>query len=301
MAMTAGTSCGTAVVTGATSGIGREVASILAAGGMAVLGLGRSTERCRAAESAIRAEAGHERVHFLAADFSSLAEVRRAAAWIQQRARTVQVLVNNAGTFTLNRRLTVEGLETQLVVNWLSAFLLTGLLEGPLLRPDGARVVNLSSASHFAGRIHWDDLGLSHGYMGLAAYDQSKLAMALFTAELARRFPSPRQPCAYAVDPGLVRTEIGAKGNGALVRLAWRLRTRGGISARQAAESVCWCALSPAAAGLSGRYWKECREVEASGEARDPAAARRLWEVAERMSGLEWPSGRLRTAPGLIA
>jgi len=301
MAMTAGTSCRTAVVTGATSGIGREVASILAARGMTVLGMGRSAERCRAAECEVRAEAGHEMVHFLAADISSLAEVRRAAAWVLERAPSVDVLVNNAGTFTLDRRLTVEGLETQLVVNWLSAFLLTGLLEGPLGRADGARIVNLSSGSHFAGRMHWDDLGLSHGYMGLAAYDQSKLAMALFTAEIARRYAGPRQPCAYAVDPGLVRTEIGAKGNGALVRLVWKIRTRGGISARQAAESVCCCAISPAAAGLSGRYWKECREVEASSEARDPAAARRLWEVAERMSGLEWPSGRLRTAAGLIA
>ena len=299
--MTARGDSGTAVVTGATSGIGREVARILAQRGMRVIGVGRSPERCRAARAEIRDAAGHDQVDFFAADLSSLTEVRGLGGWICQQEPRVDVLVNNAGTFTLGRRLTVDGLETQLVVNWLSAFLLTGLLVEPLRRAGGGRIVNLSSGSHFSGRMHWGDLGLSRRYRGLSAYDQSKLAMVLFAAELARRLAGPGDPCAYAVDPGLVRTEIGAKGNNGLVRLVWKVRARNGISARQAAESVTWCALSQEAEGRTGRYWKDRREVQPSAEARDPAAARRLWDIGEEMSGLQWSAGQSGTAPGLIA
>jgi len=299
--MTASDRVRTAVVTGATSGIGREVALLLAERGMRVLGVGRSAERCRAVQAQIRESAGHDEVDFLQADLSSLAEVRRLAGGIVEREPCVDVLVNNAGIFTLDRRLTVDGLEMQLAVNWLSPFLLTGLLMEPLRRAEGARVVNLSSGSHFSGTMHWDDLELARGYHGLKAYEQSKLAMVLFTAELARRCRGPADPSVYAVDPGLVRTEIAAKGNGGLVKLVWKIRTRKGISPLEAARSVAWCATDPAARGLSGRYWKERSEVEASAEARDPAAARRLWEIGENLAGLRWPLGQSETDPGLIA
>lgn len=291
----------TAVITGATSGIGRQVALLLAERGMRVLGVGRSAERCASAETEIRRSAGSGAAEFVQADLSSLAEVRRAAAEIRERAPRVDVLVNNAGTFTLDRRLTVDGLEMQLAVNWLSAFLLTGLLVEPLRRAPAARIVNLSSGSHFSGTMHWDDLGLARGYSGLKAYDQSKLAMVLFTAELARRWAGPSGPSVYAVDPGLVRTEIAAKGNHALVKLVWKIRTRKGISPREAARSVAWCAADPAAHGITGRYWKECREVVPSMEARSPEAARRLWEAGEELSGQRWALGRSETSPGLIA
>jgi NAD(P)-dependent dehydrogenase (short-subunit alcohol dehydrogenase family) len=282
----------TAVVTGATSGIGREVARILAEQGMRVLGIGRSPERCRQAGQDLRDSTGSHSVDYLPADLSSLEEIRRLAADIAARTPRVDVLVNNAGVFTFRRAETVDGLETQLAVNWLAGFALTGLLMEPLRRSPGARIVNVSSGSHYAGAMHWDDPGLRRGYQGLKAYDQSKLAMVLFTAELARRFRGPRSPAAYAVDPGLVKTDIAAKGNNALVRLVWRIRTRNGIPARQAAESVAWCASSPDARGMSGLYWKERSPVVPSEEARDPGAARRLWEMGESLSGVRWrPAG----------
>jgi len=280
----------TAVVTGATSGIGREVASILADRGMSVIGIGRSEERCRRAEADLRASSGNPAVEYLEADLGSRSDVRRLAAGIRERAPRLDVLVNNAGTFTLTRRLTVDGLETQLAVNWLAPFLLTGLLMESLRRSEDARVVNVSSGSHFSGAMHWKDLGLSRGYHGLKAYDQSKLAMVLFTAELARRFFRPSDPSAYAVDPGLVKTEIAAKGNNALVKLVWKIRTRKGISPRQAAQSVAWCAYAPSVRGITGRYWKEQAEVRPSERALDPAAGRRLWEIGEGLAGFWWPS-----------
>jgi NAD(P)-dependent dehydrogenase (short-subunit alcohol dehydrogenase family) len=278
-----------AVVTGATSGIGREVARLLAEQGARVIGVGRSAERCQQAQRDLRESSGSPRIDVLPADLSSLAEIRRLAAEVAGRLPRIDVLVNNAGVFTLRRVETVDGLETQLAVNWLSAFALTGLLMDRLLEAGAARIVNLSSGSHYAGHMHWDDLGLRRGYTGLKAYDQSKLAMVLFTRELSRRYAVPGAPAAFAVDPGLVRTGIGAKDPHALVRLMWKIRTRKGIPAARAADSVAWCALEPRLSRASGRYWKEKVEREPSREARDPLAASRLWEIGEGLSGVRWP------------
>jgi NAD(P)-dependent dehydrogenase (short-subunit alcohol dehydrogenase family) len=278
-----------AVVTGATSGIGRETARILAARGARVLGVGRDPARSAAAESEIRASAGSANVRVLVADLSSLCEVRSLAERIGEEADRVDVLVNNAGTFTFARTETVDGVETQLAVNWLAGYALTGLLL-PLLRAaPSARVVTVSSGSHFSGRIHWQDPGLARGYSGLKAYDQSKLATVLFSAQLARRLDRGAAVWTYAVDPGLVKTDIGLKGNGALVRAVWRLRTRGGISARAAAESVCFCAAHAAAEGRTGLYWKECSSLSPSPAAQSERDGSRLWELGARLSGVFYP------------
>jgi NAD(P)-dependent dehydrogenase (short-subunit alcohol dehydrogenase family) len=279
----------TSVVTGATSGIGRELARLLAAKGGRVIGVGRSSDRCREAEQGIRDATGNPRVAFVKADLSSLSEIRDLAGKIAASEGRIDALVNNAGIFTLSRRETVDGLETQLAVNWLAAFMLTGLLLPLLRRAPASRVVNLSSGSHYSGTMHWSDPGFHRGYHGLKAYDQSKLAAVLFTYELARRLRPPRGPAAYAVDPGLVKTRIAAKENGRIVRAIWSIRTRKAISAEQAAESVAWCAADPSAGGRTGLYWKERRPLDSSPESYDPEAGRRLWELGEHLSGVRYP------------
>jgi retinol dehydrogenase 12 len=279
----------TCVITGATSGIGFELARILAGRGWRVIGVGRSPQRCVAAARELRLSTGNQSVDYLPADLSVKAEVHGAAARIRERADRVDALVNNAGTFTFTRQETADGLETQLMVNWLAGFMLTGLLMDRLLAAPSARVVSTSSGSHYAGRIHWDDPGLRRGYRGLTAYDQSKLALVLFTRELASRLGRGSTVWTYAVDPGLVKTDIGMKGNGALVRLAWKVRTRNGISPLEAARSLAYCAADPAAAGRTGGYWKECRELEVSRRAREPEAGARLWKMAEELGGVRYP------------
>jgi retinol dehydrogenase 12 len=278
------------VVTGATSGIGWEVARILAHRGTTVIGIGRDAGRCRSSEDTLRREAAGGMVRYLAADLSSLTQVREAAAAIAADVPRVDVLVNNAGTFSFRRKESDDGVELQLAVNWLAAYALTGLLLPRLLASPGARVVTVSSGSHFAGRMHWHDLQLRHGYNGLKAYDQSKLATVLFTKELARRLGARADLAAYAVDPGLVRTDIGRKAGNRLVSLAWRWRTRHGIDARAAAQSVCWCAVEKEAAGRSGGYWKERRVVAPSERAEDLLDAWKLWEAGAALSGISYLS-----------
>jgi len=278
------------VVTGATSGIGLEVACSLASLGARVIGVGRDPCRCAQAASRIRSLSGRNEVEYEVADLSSRVEVRALAQRIATRKVHVDVLINNAGLFTWKRRESVDGIELQFAVNYLAAFLLTGLLLPHLAT--GARVITVSSDSHTIGRIHWRDVGMHHGYSGLSAYAQSKLATVLFTYELARRLSAHAAKSreasitAFAADPGLVDTKIGEKGTGALIGRFWRWRARHSISPAQSAASIAFLASSPLIAGQTGHYWYMDEPRPSSKRSYDEAAARRLWELSERMSGL---------------
>jgi hypothetical protein len=136
--------------------------------------------------------------------------------------------------------------------------------------------------------LHWDDVGMRCRYFGLAAYDQSKLAVVMFCRELARRLGPRSSIAAYSVDPGLVKTDIGAKRTGFLFRAAWGLRARRGVSAGDAAASVAFLAADPGAAGASGLYWKERHPVPPSEASLRAEDARRLWEMSERLCGVDF-------------
>ena len=282
------------MVTGATSGIGFETALILAGRGARVIGVGRDPGRCAEAAGRIRASVPDAEVRFETADLSSQAEVRSLAARIRGREPRVDVLVNNAGLFTFRRAESVDGIEMQLAVNHLAAFLLTLELLPLLAAAPRSRVVCLGSGSHFSGRIRWGDPGRSRLYNGLTAYEQSKLAVLMFATELSRRLGAGSTVDTYAVDPGLVRTGIGGKDGSAIVRWVWDLRTRGGIGARESAESVAWLAMDPSAEGRTGRYWKEREVVPSSRLSTDPEACRRLWDISEQLCGIEADSQDLR-------
>lgn len=277
------------VVTGASSGIGLETARLIARQGDAVIGVGRDPERCAAAADAIRSSTGNPNARFLTADLSSQAAVRQLSRQVAELADRVDVLINNAGTFTFRRAESCNGIEMQFAVNHLAGFLLTGLLMPLLAAAPAARVVTTSSGSHYSGWMHWNDLMLRHRYSGLAAYDQSKLATVLFTRELACRLGHGSRISTYAVDPGLVKTGIGLKGNNRLVHLAWKIRTRKAMSAEKAAWSLVFCAVDPEAEGRTGLYWKECAELPPSQEACNAQNARRLWELSELLCGYEYP------------
>lgn len=284
-----GTNC---LVTGATSGIGFETALAFASHGARVVGVGRDTGRCMEATARIRAAVPGAEVRFETADLSSQAEVRALAARLRDRESRLDVLVNNAGCFTFRRAESVEGIELQLAVNHLAPFLLTQELLPLLEAAPRARVVFVSSGSHVHGRIRWRDPGRRRFYNGLAAYGQSKLAVLMVAVELARRLGSGSTIDTFAVDPGLVRTDIGRKGGGPIVRWVWGLRAGRGITAAEAAGSVAWLAIEPSIAGWTGRYWKERQVVPSSRRSTDPAACRRLWDLSARFCAPGEASGQ---------
>lgn len=279
------------VVTGATSGIGLATADLLASQGAHVIGVGRSAERCLEVESRLRLAHPEVSVTYCVADLSLQSQVRRVAAQIREKlgsngTGSLDALVNNAGTFTYKLTLTSEGFETQWAVNHLAGFLLTHELLPLLQAAPVARVVTISSMSHYLGRIHWDDVQLRRRYNGLRAYRQSKLANVLFTLELNRRVGAQSNLRAFAADPGLVNTDIGGKGNPGFVGWVWRQRAASGISPEESARGIAFLVSEPSIQNASEIYWRHGAPKRPGKRALDEVAAHRLWALSEEMCGI---------------
>jgi len=282
----------TYVVTGATSGIGYAIAEGLLAKGMSVIGIGRSPERCKAAQDTLASRHPQGRAAYLLADLSLQTEVRGLRSAIDHQLvawkhTTLDGLVNNAGTFTFHRTITGEGFENQWAVNHLAPFLLTHELLPLLQSAPSARVISVSSGSHFRTRMNWDDLQFKQRYPPLRAYQQSKLANVLFIAELRRRLGPDSSITAFAADPGLVNTRIGLKSRSPLARLVWDLIRRRGIQPEESARGIRELLLAPDIVGSPHLYWKHGKPMQPNPQALDPAAGKRLWELSEHMCGLE--------------
>src|SRR6266704_5424053 len=175
------------MVTGANSGIGKATALALAQMGATVVMVCRDRARGEEARSEITMKSRNNAVDLLQADLSSQQSIRQLVGNFQHHYTHLHVLINNAGAaFPGRRRETVDGLEMTFAVNYLAPFLLTNLLLDLLKASAPARIVNVSSNSHEAGYIKLDDLQAEH-YKSMRAYGQSKLAVVLFTYELARR------------------------------------------------------------------------------------------------------------------
>jgi NAD(P)-dependent dehydrogenase (short-subunit alcohol dehydrogenase family) len=267
----------TVLVAGAGGGIGRETALALARMGATVVISARDLARAQPVVDEVLQAGG--RAEPLALDVASLAGVRGAARQLVAAHPALDVLVNNAGILTRRREVTPEGFERMWVTNFLGHFLLTLLLLPALCRGTSPRVVNVSSAGHRNGRMHWEDLELARGFHPFTAYAQSKLAQVLFTRELARREPGI---ATNALHPGGVYTGIYR----VLLRpILWYLRLRYGTPADGAAP-VVRLAMAPDLEGVSGRFFDRSQEVEPSAAARNGADARRLWDLAERAANV---------------
>jgi NAD(P)-dependent dehydrogenase (short-subunit alcohol dehydrogenase family) len=272
------------LVTGATRGIGRAAARQLASLGATTYLVGRDPGRTRDAVEEIRRAAGGRRVEGLVADLSSQAEVRRLAGEVRGRTDRLHVLLNNAGAYFGGRRVSADGLELTFALNHLSYFLLARLLLPLLGAGAPSRVVNVSSEAHRGARMDWDDLLAERSYSPWGAYGQSKLANVLFTRELARRVGRARVT-ANALHPGVVATHFAAEERG-LAGAFFRLARPFLATPEKGARTPVHLASAPEVEGVTGRYFADLREREPSAAARDDAAAARLWEISERMTGL---------------
>jgi len=274
------------VVTGATSGIGRATAEALSAMG-AELGLVcRDLERGEALRAELISKPGAAPVRLFEADLAVQSQVRRAAAEILAAYPRIHVLVNNAGVVQLEYKETTDGIETVFAVNHLAYFLLTMLLLDRLKESAPARIVNVASHAHkFVKGISFDDLGHRDSYGWTRVYGQSKLANILFTRELAHRLEGTGVTV-NALHPGAVATGLG-KNNGAFSRVLIGLLSPFFRSPANGAATSIHLASSPAVEGVTGRYFAKCRELEPSAAARDDAAAKQLWDLSTRLTGLD--------------
>jgi NAD(P)-dependent dehydrogenase (short-subunit alcohol dehydrogenase family) len=270
------------LITGATSGIGQAAAMGLAQKGATVIVAGRDEKRCQKTVSKIKGETGNSNVEYLLADLSVQAQVRKLADEFKSRYERLDVLVNNAGAINFFRRLSADGIEMTFAVNHLAYFLLTNLLLDALKASAPVRIVNVASNAHLDKHLDFDDLELKRGYSPMLAYGRSKLANLYFTYELARRLEGTGVT-ANAMHPGFVRTNI-AGNNGWPVRLALPLVHLNSLTPEEGARTIVYLASSPEVEGVSGKYFVREREVASDPASYEEVAAKRLWEISEKMT-----------------
>lgn len=269
----------TALVTGSTDGIGRQTALELARAGLRVVVHGRSKPRVEDAVTYIRSLVEGAELEAVSFDLGSLASVRKGADQVIEKVGALDVLINNAGIFS-DERVVADGasVEATLQVNHLGPVLLTHLLL-PQLRGDAAagkpagRVINVASIAHTRGRIHFDDLSLSRGYTGYAAYAQSKLANVMHAIALSEREPSDALRV-YSLHPGVIGTKLLRQGFGPV---------QGASVAHGAKTSVLLA--TTAELHPTGTYFSEGIATPPARAAQDKAQRDRLWDVSLQLVG----------------
>lgn len=276
----------TVLITGGNTGMGKGTAVGLAGLGARVVITSRNEERGRAARQDIVERTGNSSVELVPLDLASFRSIRSFVADFPERFDRLEVLVINAGVMLRRRTETEDGFEATFGINHLGHFLLTDLLLDRLRRSAPSRVVVVASHAHkFARRgLDFDDLNAEGGYRWMNAYGKSKLANIYFARELARRVDGTGVTV-NALHPGFVRTDLGRDGDlGSFYE--WGAKYLAGpfaISPERGARTAIYLSSSAEVEGVTGGYFYKCKPVAPSKVARDDAAARRLWEMSERM------------------
>ena len=272
------------LVTGANSGIGRAASLALAKMGATIVMVARNKERGEAARSEIIKESQSNSVDLLLADLSSLESVRQLATEFQRKYSKLHVLINNAGLFNQRRHVTMDGYEDTFTTNYLAPFLLTNLQLDLLKASAPSRIINVSSVGHYNGHINFDDLNLEKEYGGWKAYGQSKLALVLFTHELAKKLQGTGITV-NAVHPGTVATNIWSRPLGP-VGFIMALPKLFMTTPKQGAETLVYLASSPDAKDLNGEYLEKLKTKKSSDESYNEDIAQRLWDVSTKLTRL---------------
>ncbi len=274
----------TCLITGGNSGIGRATALELAKTGATVVIVSRNKEKGEAALTQVIAKSENPNVELMLADMSSQDSIRRLASDFKARHEKLHLLVNNAGVYLTRRTTTVDGFESTFAINHLGPFLLTNLLLDVLKGSAPSRIVNVTSDAHNGAKVNFEDLQGEKRFSGWQAYGQSKLAMILFTHELAERLDGTGVTVNSA-HPGVVRTNF-AKNNGGLFALGFRLIGVFFISPETAAKRILYVSASPELEGVTGKYFTKMHEAKSSRESYDDDSAKRLWQVSEQLTKL---------------
>jgi retinol dehydrogenase 12 len=275
-----------AVVTGATSGIGRWIALGLARAGHHVVMIARDATRADAAVAWIGQHVPGASIEVKLADLSSLAATQRVGQEIVARHPRVALLINNAGMFTAQRQVTAEGHERVLAVNHLAPYVLTHELEGALRAGAPSRVINVGSSTSDRADIDPDDLELVRGWGMVRAYSQSKLAILMSTLALAQRLRDSGV-VAHVVHPGAVAT--GLIRERGLIGTAWRLMAPFMRTEEQGAATPLHVALAPEWANITGAYVKDRAAVRPNRRALDPVLVGKVDTATRKLAlrGLE--------------
>lgn len=268
------------LITGGNSGIGKATATGIAKTGATVVIACRSRERGLKAVEEIKQASGNSNVELLIVDLASQRSVRNAVEEFKKRFNRLDVLINNAGVFLRKREETEDGVEKTFATNYLSHFLLTHLLLDTLKASAPSRIINVAS-KHSGIKIDFDDLMTVNKYSFLKAVGPTKLAMIMFTRELAKQLEGTGVTV-NALHPGLAKSNLLNDMNG-FVKFAFNLVM---TTPEKCAETSIYLATSPEVAGVSGKYFEKKREVKPGPNATNEENNERLWEVSMKMAGL---------------
>lgn len=266
----------TVLVTGSTDGIGLETARQLLAAGMHVLVHGRSEAKATKQAKALASRVADVSVTPVWGDLSRMREVAALAEQVRAVAPVLDVLINNAGIYAKRRTMTEDGFELTMAVNHFAPYLLTRLV-GPLVeKAPAGRIIIVSSMAHQSGDIDLDDLAFENGFDSYSAYATSKLANILFTRALATRLAgtgsSGQGVTANCLHPGVIDTK--------LLHAGFSIK---GASVEKGARTSVYLATSDKVAGVTGKYFDNCRETAPSRQARNDKLAEGLWVVSEQL------------------
>jgi NAD(P)-dependent dehydrogenase (short-subunit alcohol dehydrogenase family) len=263
----------TILVTGSTDGIGKQTALELAKMGGSVIVHGRNTKRAQITAEEIRSLTGAE-VDFVVGDYSSLAQVRQMAADVLNKAKRLDVLINNAGVYMLDRQISGDGFELSWQINHLAPYLLTTLLLDRVKSSTPARIVNVASIAHNQARLDYENLQGEKEFKPYRVYCLSKLGNVISTIYLAEKLAGT-DVTVNCLHPGVVETKLLQKG--------FNMQ---GTTLEKGAQTPLFLATSPSVEGVTGKYFDDCREVTPSSVSLDAAERQRFMDVTNKMLGL---------------
>ena len=277
------------IITGSNTGIGKETARALAHRGATVIVACRNEEKAQAVINEFKQEDPKTKAEFIKLDLADLKGIKEFVAEFKRRYQKLDMLINNAGAVSRERKETKDGYELQFGTNFIGPFYLTNLLLDTLKSSGHSRIITVSSDGHRIGKINWDDLMSEKSYAVFKAYCQTKLAVLMFTKELQKKLEGTNVK-AVAVHPGAVKTEINRE-----VEDKWYLKALWVIIAAnpiagifwknptQGAQTSIFCALQDHEKLEKGAYYAECKETKPSSKALKEEDQKRLWEVTEKL------------------
>lgn len=274
----------TCLVTGSTSGIGRETAIGLARLDGDIIMVSRSREKCETVKNEIISMTSNRNISYEVADLSSMESVRNLAEKIISSGRKIYLLINNAGGLFSRYALTREGFESTIALDYLSPVLITRLLFPALESSGPARIINIGSSVHKGGKSDFD-FKFPGRYSSMKAYSTSKLMITLFTYALARRLKGT-SVSATLVEPGFVSTNLGKNSGSRFLSSSFGIMKPFQITAHEAAQTTINLATYATNEEVNGKCYSRLKEIETSRTSYDEGLQEKLWEKTSNVLGL---------------
>ena len=269
------------VITGATSGVGKETAKALAKMGATVVLPVRNSMKGDTLKDEILAETPDAKLDLMHCDLASFESIRQFAKEFKAKYNELHILINNAGIWEYKRNLSEDGIEMNFAVNHLAPFLLTHLLLETIKKSAPARIINVSSNAHKYSKMNFPDLEFEKKYSSIKSYSQSKLANILFTKKLSQQMRGSGVTV-NSLHPGFVKTGLFDKMPGFIVKIMGLFM----ISPVKGAQTTIYLATSPDVEKTSGEYFSESKRQKPSSEALRQDVADKLWGISEKYVGI---------------